>query len=134
MKQSRISYSFRGMNLLGTRLYTWLKGHEVGRDYIGNIYYQEKSAPQSRKPKRWVMYQGEAEASKVPPEWHGWLHYITDELPGPVSNSAAKPWIKPHQENLTGTPNAYRPPGHVLKGAKRAKATGDYEAWVPDNR
>ena len=32
---------------------------------------------------------------------------------------------------LTGTDQAYRPPGHTLKGGRRAKATGDYEPWTP---
>lgn len=29
---------------------------------------------------RWVEYaeKGRYNASQVPPEWHGWLHYITD--------------------------------------------------------
>ena len=33
---------------------------------------------------------------------------------------------------MTGTENAYLPPGHTLEGGKRAKATGDYEAWRPE--
>ncbi|MDP6219258.1 MAG: NADH:ubiquinone oxidoreductase subunit NDUFA12, partial [Alphaproteobacteria bacterium] len=33
--------------------------------------------------------------------------------------------------NLTGTKFAHRPAGHVLKGGKRAAATGDYEPWSP---
>lgn len=29
---------------------------------------------------RWVEYASKSRynASQVPPEWHGWLHYITD--------------------------------------------------------
>jgi NADH:ubiquinone oxidoreductase subunit len=34
---------------------------------------------------------------------------------------------------LTGTELAYRPPGHALAGNHRDKATGDYEAWTPEN-
>ena len=33
--------------------------------------------------------------------------------------------------NLTGTNEAYRPPGHVLVGGKRQPATADYEPWRP---
>jgi NADH:ubiquinone oxidoreductase subunit len=40
--------------------------------------------------------------------------------------------MKEHRPNLTGTPLAYRPPGHTLKGGHRAPASGDYEAWKPE--
>ena len=42
-----------------------------------------------------------------------------------------RPWQKEHQPNPTGTPAAYLPPGHTLKGGRRAAATGDYEPWTP---
>ena len=29
------------------------------------------------------------------------------------------------------TADSYRPAGHDYQGGKRAKATGDYEAWTP---
>jgi len=40
-------------------------------------------------------------------------------------------WQQPHLPNLTGTKYAHRPEGHMLKGGKRAPATGDYEPWQP---
>jgi NADH:ubiquinone oxidoreductase subunit len=45
-----------------------------------------------------------------------------------------KSWEKPHQENLTGTVNAYVPPASLTSEniAKRRKASGDYEAWTPN--
>ena len=121
---------------LGTRLYTWLKGQEVGRDVFGNRYFREKGGgrvhPDSlRKERRWVIYPGEPEASQVPAEWHAWLHHTTDEVP-PEGGPPKRPWQKDHKPNLTGTAEAYRPPGHVLKGGRRAPATGDYEPWRPD--
>ncbi len=121
---------------LGTRLYTWLKGQEVGRDAFGNRYFREKGGgrvhPDSiRKERRWVLYEGEPEASRVPPEWHAWLHHTTNEVP-PEGGPPKRPWQKDHKPNLTGTAEAYRPPGHVLKGGRRAPATGDYEPWRPD--
>ena len=33
--------------------------------------------------------------------------------------------------NATGTPAAYRPQGALERGGRRARADGDYEAWVP---
>ena len=121
---------------LGTRLYTWLKGQEVGRDAFGNRYFREKGGgrvhPDSiRKERRWVLYEGEPEASRVPPEWHAWLHHTTNEVP-PEGGPPKRPWQKEHKPNLTGTAEAYRPPGHFLKGGRRAPATGDYEPWRPD--
>jgi len=114
---------------IGTRLFTLLHGQPVGTDSAGNRYYQERKLRAGRqRQRRWVMFNGPEEASVVPPEWHGWLHYTVDApLTGP-----RKAWQKPHLPNLTGTALAYRPPGHDYKGGKRPPATGDYEAWAPE--
>ncbi|HJS83865.1 MAG TPA: NADH:ubiquinone oxidoreductase subunit NDUFA12 [Acetobacteraceae bacterium] len=113
---------------LGTWLFTKLKGRLVGQDADGNAYYEERRARPGLRPRRWVMYAGEPEATKVPPEWHTWLHYTTEQ---PLPLSARQPWQKPHIPNPTGTPESYRPPGHDYRGGERAAATGDYEAWTP---
>jgi NADH:ubiquinone oxidoreductase subunit len=115
---------------IGTLLYTWLKGEQIGIDPFGNRYYRERRPPAGRPEKRWVLYSGEPEASKVPPEWHAWLHRTVDEVPT-AGGRPHLPWQKQHQPNLTGTPQAYRPPGHTLEGGRRDKATGDYEPWTP---
>jgi NADH:ubiquinone oxidoreductase subunit len=123
---------------LGTRLYTWLKGELVGVDQFGNRYYREKShRPLQRgggldsRERRWVMYNGEVEASRVPPLWHAWLHHTIDEVPVDTGRKRY-PWEKEHLPNLTGTEFAYRPPGSLLRGGHRPPATGDYEPWKPD--
>ena len=77
------------------------------------------------------MYVGESEASKVPPEWHAWLHYTTSEVP-PPGGVKRYPWMKDHLPNLTGTALAYRPQGYTLSGTPRAAATGDYQPWTPE--
>lgn len=112
----------------GTRLWTRLNGEEVGRDADGNRYFRKSGKHRER---RWVIYAGENEASRVPAEWHGWLHKTTDILPA-ESPIAAKPWQKPHVENRTGTAGAWARPGSLAAHAPRARATGDYEAWSPD--
>jgi NADH:ubiquinone oxidoreductase subunit len=118
---------------IGTLIYTWLRGEEMGRDEFGNRYYRDKTGMRrARREKRWVMYEGEAEATKVPPDWHAWLHHLSVAPPPPSGLPTRKVWQKPHQPNLTGSPQAYRPPGHDLQGGKRAKATGDYEPWTPN--
>ncbi len=116
---------------IGTRIYTWLYGELVGTDAFGNRYYRSKKQPRYGRERRWVVYKGEVEASKVPAEWHAWLHHLS---PSPLTDGIAKrrPWQKDHVPNLTGTPFAYRPAGHQLRGGQRARATGDYEPWTPD--
>jgi NADH:ubiquinone oxidoreductase subunit len=114
---------------IGTWLHTKLNGRQVGTDSAGNVYYVERRArPAGQRTRRWVAFVGPAEASLVPPEWHAWLHYTTDE---PLPDTGRKPWQKPHQANATGTTASYRPPGHDYEGGHRARATGDYEAWTP---
>ena len=118
------------MATIGTRIYTWVYGLNVGRDTLGNLYYEQRRSPRAgQRSRRWVIYAGEPEASKVPPEWHSWLHYTTD---APLPELGKRPWQKPHLPNLTGTPFGYRPAGHDYQGGVRARATGDYEAWTPD--
>lgn len=113
------------MSLWGTKFLTWWKGEAVGADRFGNRYYREKGGR-----RRWVIYRGQAEASKVPPEWHVWLHHTSDEIP--PSQPQRRPWEREHVPNLTGTEHAYRPSGQLKSGGHRPRATGDYEPWRPD--
>ncbi len=113
---------------LTTRLFTYFRGRPVGRDAVGNRYFEEKQQRPGLRQRRWVMYPGDVEASTVPPEWHAWLHYTTD---APLPDLVRKAWQKPHQPNLTGTPQGYRPPGSDYLGGERPPATGDYESWTP---
>ena len=124
------------MATIGTRLFTWLHGEDVGRDADGNRYYRHKKGGTTmsgslQKERRWVIYAGEDEASRVPPEWHCWLHHTTDKTP-PADGNPRFFWMKDHVPNLTGTDQAYLPPGHTLRGGKRDRATGDYEPWTPE--
>lgn len=120
------------MTNFGTRLHTWLHGERVGEDEFGNRYFVLKGEKVDRLRKRWVIYKGTAEASKVPPDWHAWLHRTINEPPSRVP-LPTQSWEKEHLPNLTGTKAAYLPQGHVLRGGQRAPATGDYEAWRPDS-
>ena len=108
---------------IGTLWYTLLAGKKVGEDGDGNRYYTNK-----KNTKRWVIYNGEIEASRIPPDWHAWIHKTVDMPPSQMP-LAHKEWEKPHPANLTGTAMAEMPP--AAKGGERAKATGDYEAWTP---
>ncbi len=109
---------------INTQLWTWRHGQKVGEDDQGNIFYQTKDGK-----RRWVIFNGEAEASRVDPDWHGWLHHTWDEPPTqrPLEH---KVWEKPHQENLTVTPAAYAPAGSLRRASPAPRR--DYEAWQPE--
>jgi len=102
----------------------------VGEDALGNVYY-EGGKDTAGNPRRWVIYSGSNDASRVAPEWFSWLHHQVDDVPDRAL-PAPRVWQKPAVANMTGTALAYRPPGALEKGGHRAAATGDYEAWTPD--
>jgi NADH:ubiquinone oxidoreductase subunit len=94
---------------IGTRLFTWWRGELVGTDGLGNRYYREKGGRKlvrgggmPSRERRWVLYNGEVEASRVPPQWHAWLHH-TVEVPPQAGAWPHYPWQKEHQPNLSGT-------------------------------
>lgn len=114
---------------LNTKFHIWRFGEKVGEDELGNVYYQGGKDSEGRT-RRWVLYNGIAEASRIPPGWHGWMHHRTDVAP---VNETYQPreWEKPHVPNLTGSSAAYRPKGSILTPAGRPRVTGDYDAWTP---
>jgi NADH:ubiquinone oxidoreductase subunit len=117
----------------GTRLHTWRHGEFVGTDEHGNKYYRTKGGaidPGIGFQRRWVIYNGPAELSRVPPGWRGWLANTYPYAPS-EENYAAREWEKPGLENMTGTPLAYRPKGSIFTPDKRPPATGDYAPWTP---
>lgn len=117
---------------LGTFLFTMFFGEKVGEDEFGNRYYRSRRHKHHNREQRWVVYRGLAEGSKVPAEWHAWLHHTVEQPLTGESAGTRWDWQKPHLPNLTGTAHAYRPQGHDLQGGHRAAATGDYEAWKPE--
>ena len=112
----------------------WLKNilwkrHFIGQDSMGNAYFrrplkQNVSHMYPFGEKRWVLYKGMVEASKVPSLWHGWLHHVFADPPG--NNGIAYSWQKPHQPNLTGTPHAFSPQHSCSKHAP------SYIPWNPE--
>ncbi len=117
---------------IGTLLNSALTGEQVGTDAQGNRYYRSKKPNSLGYQRRWVIYKGANDSSRVPAEWHGWLHGAFDDVP----ESHLPPpriWETEFTPNVTGTPLAYRPQGALERGGQRAAATGDYEAWTPDS-
>jgi NADH:ubiquinone oxidoreductase subunit len=111
---------------IGTLLFSMRKGRNVGEDALGNRYFEDQDGK-----KRWVIYNGPNDASRIPPEWHGWMHGTHDGDPESFLPPERK-WEAEATPNLTGTSAAYRPAGALERGARRAAATGDYQAWSPD--
>ena len=109
---------------LNMQLWSRRKGVRVGEDASGNVYYETAD-----KVRRWVMFNGEAEASRVSPEWHGWLHH-TYKTPPTETPLPRKTWEKPHLPNLTGTSEAYAPAGSLRRAEPKPRS--DYEAWSPE--
>ena len=111
---------------VGTALFTRRNGVQVGTDTYGNIYYRAKKGD-----RRWVIYNGSNDASRIPPDWYGWMHHQIDGHPDDALPPAPK-FLKAPNPNRTGTPEAYRPSGALERGGQRQAASGDYEAWAPE--
>jgi NADH:ubiquinone oxidoreductase subunit len=99
---------------LGTRFHTWRKGQFVGQDEFGNKYYRhvhsEAIDPNVGTERRWVIYNGEADASKEPPVGAPGCATTGTYLRARKPTSRAR-GEKPYVPNMTGT--------------------GDYVPWTP---
>jgi NADH:ubiquinone oxidoreductase subunit len=109
---------------IGTSLWTRRFGEKVGEDADGNAYYRN-----AKDTRRWVIYAGDNDATRVVPDWYGWLHFTFPEPPteAPIAH---KTWEKPHQPNLTGSEGAFLRKGSLRRGD--VKPQSDYEAWSPE--
>ena len=112
---------------LGTAIWTRMRGDEVGRDDTGNVYYRHSKDPS----RRWVIYAGDNDGSRVPPDWQLWLRGTIADLPQKAL-PPKRPFEKKPAPNLTGTMAAFRPDGSLSGKGIRPAATGDYQPWIPD--
>ncbi|XP_055329057.1 probable NADH dehydrogenase [ubiquinone] 1 alpha subcomplex subunit 12 [Paramacrobiotus metropolitanus] len=100
-------------------------GTHVGTDKYGNKYYENNYYFVGRN--RWVIYNKaffvDYDGSQIPAEWHAWMHYTTD-LPPTVKPPVNYKWMVPHQENKTGTSEAYFP-----YSTTRTKV----QSWMPQH-
>jgi NADH:ubiquinone oxidoreductase subunit len=118
---------------LNTAVYTLLFGKFVGVDEFGNRYYRSRKIDAALGvERRWVIFSGESDGSMQPPGWYGWLHH-TVATPPTQEKYTPREWQEPFEPNFTGTPQAWRPPGSILAAGTRPPATGDYEAWTPED-
>ena len=104
---------------VGTFIYTVCTGKFAGEDQFGNKYYSNRTG------RRWVIYKNNIESSKIPPEWHSWIHFLTRNTPSDKTKKYS--WQKEHQENPTGTKKAHKPEGSLSSSLK--KDMKKYETW-----
>ena len=104
---------------IGTFIYTLLNGKFEGSDSFANKYYSNS------KGKRWVIYDNKVESTKIPPEWHMWIHHLAKDKPSNITKKYE--WQKEHVENLSGTKDAYKPDGSLINNPK--KNMKKYESW-----
>ena len=83
------------------------------------------SIKNNNRERRFIVYSGIVEASKVPQEWNAWLHHVTNDLP---KKKPKLSWMKDHLPNMTGTPYAYE-----YKDQKIRKIKNIYTVWRPDD-
>ena len=96
-------FTWWNQETLGTKIFTIFFGKLVGTDKYGNKYYENK-----KKIKRWVIYNDEIDASKIPNEWYSWIHFTSNKIEN-VHELKKYEWQKPHLSNQTGTEDAYHP-------------------------
>lgn len=106
------------------KLWVKLFCNKIGEDQFGNLYYSSNQKNYLGMNKRYVLYKGLDESSKVPPMWHAWLHYLSDHAPSDIN---LYNWQKSYHPNLTGTKHSYNPQISKMKLQK-------YSAWNPNNQ
>ncbi|XP_061179300.1 NADH dehydrogenase [ubiquinone] 1 alpha subcomplex subunit 12-like [Saccostrea echinata] len=94
-----------------------------GVDKFGNRYYENNRYFFGKN--RWVRFADRAnfnyDGSQIPPEWHRWMHYMTDETPVEKPLTQRK-WMMEHEQNPSGTKDEYVP-----YSTTRTKI----ESWTP---
>ena len=76
IKFLKIIFTWWNGQTIGTFLNTLFFGKLVGIDDSQNKYYVDNN------DRRWVIFNSEVEATKIPPEWHAWIHHLIKELYG----------------------------------------------------
>ncbi|GAB4165484.1 MAG: NADH:ubiquinone oxidoreductase subunit NDUFA12 [Rickettsiaceae bacterium] len=110
--------------MLVNKLWVKLFCSNVGSDQFGNHYYIGKSKDYLGRNKRYVVYNGIDDGSKVPPMWHAWLHYLSNEIPQKIEEKQYK-WQREHLPNLSGTNYAYKP------AESKCTKVKTYSSWAP---
>ena len=85
-------------------------GTLVGTDKYGNKYFENNKYMFSRNRFVEYPYAGrlEFDATQIPPEWHRWMQFMTDDPPSKVPPPKSK-FDKDHELNLSGSAKEYVP-------------------------
>ena len=112
------------------KVYSILFAQKVGEDDYGNVYYvdKRKNPTNNFRERRWIIYDGIVEASKVPQEWNAWLHHVTKDAPKKIMRKPK--WFKKHLPNQTGTLNSIIPKNKII----RDKINNIYSTWKPNDK
>lgn len=107
------------LNRIGLLFYTKFFGKLTGSDVFNNRYYCSKNLTNG---KRWVVYNGVNDPSKIDANWFAWLHFMTDAAPSQKNAN----WIP----NTTGTKFAQK----MITSIENIPRTAlnYYESWSPD--
>lgn len=106
------------LNRLGLLLYTKLFGQYIDTDAFGNSYYQ---TIKTQKIKRWVIYNGICDPSKIPADWRAWLSFMQNLPPKKNQNN----WTP----NTTGTNFAQNQITSIENTPQTA--LNYYDSWSP---
>lgn len=100
-------------------------GTKIGEDKYGNTYYENKSYFMGRSRFVDFPYKGrlEFDGSQIPPEWHRWMHYMTDDPPTSTPPTQQKFSID-HIKNTSGSNDCYVP---------YSTTKPKIEAWKPQS-
>ena len=79
---------------------------KIAQDHYGNEYYLSHKKDYLGRKKRYIIYNGLCESTKIPPMWHAWLHYMIDDTPDKIDKFD---WQIDYRPNLSGTNFAYDP-------------------------
>lgn len=118
-------------NILQTKIHN-IGATLVGVDKFGNKYYEKLGETQYGRH-RWVEYADKSRynASQVPAEWHGWLHFITDNTGDQLLMLKPTRYGVEHKQNFSGHGDQYiyHSKGHALNPGQRDWTR--YQSWQP---
>mgnify|MGYP003694217141 CR=1 FL=1 len=124
-------FSWWGGNTWSNRLYTAVRGTFVGSDDAGNRYFvQRRGVGPLGVPRRWVIYQNGAEASRCRP--NGTAGCTTWSTPHPRKRATRRgPGRRQSSHEHDGDAGGLSPQWQHFESGRRPPATGDYKPWRP---
>ncbi len=101
------------------KIYLFLFATKVGEDEYGNSFFELKRKDYLGRKKRYCLYNGVVEASKISPEWHPFMHYQIDVDEVKKTFKQYK-WQKPATPITTLSKDKYLPKNHILNAQKKS--------------